>query len=112
MLLRTAASHPGPLRNNPYARPHTQAHALRSPKAAAAMNEPKRAKLGSRNSVDATMSNPLSTSTLAAAAALTGGGAAATAAGASVVPPSSRPPPACLSHEIVDSFNVPGEKER
>ena len=116
MLVRSAAPHPsGPLRNNdsPSARTRAHTRALHSPKVPA-MNEPKRAKLGSRSTFDATTTRNHSASTLAAAAAAAasltdGGGGANAAAGASVVPPSSRPPPACLSHEIVDTFNVPGE---
>lgn len=110
MLGRSAAPYRSvpSLRNNSSAFAHTlgNSRALRSPKVAA-MNEPKRAKLGSR---DATTRNH---STLAAAASLTSGGGseAGVSAAASVFPPSSRPPPACLSHEIVDTFNVPGELE-
>lgn len=62
------------------------------------MTDSKRAKLG-------TFSRNNAASTLSVSASLT-------ADSSSVVPPSSRPAPACLSHEIVDTFNVPGEQAR
>ena len=113
MLQRNAVFLPSsvPLRTGLSTHTHPHASALCSPKtAAAAMNEPKRAKLGSsRNAIDPTSA---STCAAAAAASLTGdGGAAAARSAASAAPPSSRPAPVCLSHEIVDSFNVPGESE-
>ena len=70
------------------------------------MNEPKRAKLGSRNSNGENNTTPSAFSTFAT---LTDNGGGTASANASVVPPSSRPAPAVLSHEIVDSFTVPGE---
>jgi len=71
----------------------------RAPSRLAAMAEPKRAKLGSKASPSAPA---------VATAALAPSSSSLTE---SVVPPSSRPAPACVSHEVVDSFAVPGPSQ-